>query len=283
LKDAQKAYKESMYMKRKIKIILAVTVMTVIAVVAFSNELNVMFDSTEPQKALAFDTGGTMLTAELKEALAKAGPTELIRVWLEFDVSEYERKTGSSIFPLIRQYRDSGMEKILRNAKSELLPEEVMATVYCYSKGVEPPIEILKQEPYLVWYVVELTPSETNSIVGFPGLQKLDLREPSEGSSKVDPIIKPLIAKTAKEYPAYRLVLIIDLYEQINPETAESWCNFEHVDQIVQEHGGQVSEHWKSLHSVAALVPPNLQAIAALSSLDDVESISPNWVSYVLD
>lgn len=270
-------------MRRKIKTFFAIAITMIIGVVAFSNGLNGMSNSTERQRALAFNTGNTMVTAELKEALAKAEPTELIKVWVEFDAYEYECKTGTSIFSLIRQHRDSGMEKILRNAKSELLPEEVMATIYCYSKGVEPPVEILKQKPYLVWYVTELTPNETSSIVGFPGLQKLDLCGPSEGSPKVDPIIRPLTAKIAKEYPTYRLMLIIDLYEQINPETGESWCNFKHVDQIVQEYGGQVSEHWKSLHGVAALVPANLQAIAALSSLDDVESISPNWVSYALD
>jgi len=270
-------------MKRKIKMIFGGITMMIVVVVAFGIAVNATFNPKIRQKVFAFDTGNTTLTAELKEALSKAGSTELIRVWLEFDAYEYECKTGTGISSLIRQYRDSGMEKIRRNARSELLAEETMATIYCYSKGVDPPVEILKEKPYLVWFLVELNPGQIDSVVGFPGVQKLDLRALSEGSPKADPILKPLIAKIAKDYPTYRFTLVVDLYEQINLGTGESWCNFESVERIIQEYGGQVTEYWKSFHSIGAVVPPSLQLITTLSSLDDVESISPNWNSYVVD
>jgi hypothetical protein len=270
-------------MRKSRKIAIVIMVAMVFAFAAFGSMINVVMRSGDGGEALAAGAGKTRLSAGLKEALGKAGRNELLRVWLEFDGTEYQSKTGTSIFSLIRQYRDSGMEKISRNARSELLAEETIATMYCYSKGVDPPVEILKEKPYLVWFVAEMDSAEIDSVIDFPGVQALDLRALSEGSPKADPILKPLIAKIAKDYPICTFTLVVDLYEQINSETGESWCNFKSVEQAIREYGGQVTECWKSLRGIAAVVPPSLQLITTLSSLGDVESISPNWNSYVLD
>jgi len=268
-------------MRKTTKIVLAFIVIVVVTVVAFGSEFSIVVPSSvnQPnQEALAVDTGKTRLTAELKDAMAKAGPNA-INIWAEFDVKEYERITNSDILSL-RKYCDSGLEKYWNNRKSELLPEEIVAVTFFYGKGVEGPIKEGAKSG-TTWIFTGRTTSEINSVVNFPGLKGICLRTSTEDpNGKADPILMELIAVAAKEYPAYKIKVFLDVHEHINPEKGAFTYNFTLVDQIILKHGGQILGHWRD--ELKALIPPSFELITKLSSLDEVTRIFPNWWSYPL-
>jgi len=275
-------------MRKNVKIVLAVIVIVFVTILAFGSEFTVVVPSSvnqETSQALAVDTSKTRITAELKDAITKTASDVAINIWVEFDSEEYERRTNSSIFSL-RKYYDSAAKKIMDNMesgylKNKLLPEEIIATIFFYGKGVEPPVEIAK--PYLTWYYsMGLTSESINSIVDFPGLEEIDLRTLAEDpNGKADPILMSLVTKTAKEYPTYKIRVFIDVNEQPNPETGAFSYNLEQVDQIILKYGGQIVSNWTN--ELQALIPPSFQLIAELSSLGEVTSIFPNWDFYALD
>ena len=272
-------------MRKAVKIVLAVIVIAFITVAAFGSEFSIVVPSRvnqeTSQEALAVDTGETRLTAELKEAMATTAPNEEINIWVEFDADEYGRRTNSSVLSLM-QYRNSGIGKYWNNKKSELLPEEIIAVMFFYGKGVESP---LKEGAKFgsPWYFTGMASSEINSIVDFPGVQEIDLRTSPKYDGKAVSILMELIAKTAKEYPTYKIRAFVEVRAQPNPETGGLSRNFESANQIILKYGGQVFDQYEWSHDFEALIPPSFELVAELSSLGEVASVFPNWHSHPID
>jgi len=256
-------------------IAVAFAVLLVMALILWSVWQNKGIQSEDGRAASAIDQAGSRLSPELIEVLSKAGSSELIKVWVELDKDEYANKTGKRMFFLIRQYKASGMEKIQREAFDELIPEEIIAVICKYSTGVEPPVELAERHHYLVWYTSELTPSMIKSISNFPGVQRITLYKEAS-VSYVDPIIASYIAKVAEEYPTYRIKLLTGLAQQFSTETGAPYYSYKSIEQTLQKYSGEII--YNGLTSVHTVAPANLQLVAELSALDEVESIYLNWV-----
>lgn len=270
-------------MRRKLKFV-AITIVAVTAIMSIlAGTINNAINNRDGQQALAIDQPVSNLSPELKEAVARAGPTELVTTWVEFDGDELENRTGYCTPILIKRYLGTAEEKLGRDAFSELLPEEIMAHVCYYDLAVRPPIELKKRQPYLRWYVADLLPSMIKSVDGFPGIQRITLREQSSEASGIDWLLACVITKVVVEYPSCKILLSIELGEQINFNTGEIGYNYETISDVVQKYGGRITERLTAVHSMTAEVPPSFQLIRELCALDGVSAILPDLTLHMID
>jgi hypothetical protein len=265
-------------LSRRLKAKLFVAMGLIVASLVANGMLSNSFNWKDRGAASARDS---RMTAELTQILTKAGANDLIKVWVELDRGEYDNETGSSFSLVLKQYM-SGREKLSRAAYSELLPDEVVAITYYDGEGVEPPVELKKLHPYLDWFLKELTPTMINSIARFPGMQKISLYKAAE-DSKNESFMVSYVGKVAEEYPMYRIKLDIDIIGKIDPETAVINYDYESASLVLQKYGAEIVDVWTDLHGIYAWAPPNLQLIAELSSLPEVQYIGtstlvvPHW------
>lgn len=270
-----------MKLKSALKLASVATILPIALTLVFYVNQHEPVNPEAGQAALAIDPANTKISPELKDAIAKAEPDELIKVWVEFDAEEYENKTGNPVGSLFRQYTSSGMKKIEAGAFNELIPEEIMAVVCRCSTGVAPTVELYK--PGLVWHIWELTPNMIGSISNFPGLQKITLYKDAAKFPNVDPILTSYIVKVAEEHPTDKIILAVHLAQQFVMEPPYFSYSYDAISQVLQKFGGEITYIYTALHGIDAIVPANLQLIAELSALNEVERIHPVWTSFVLD
>jgi hypothetical protein len=267
-------------MKTKMKFIVIAILAVLVATVVLTNASKSSIAPGNPAAGSANDLTNSKLSPDLRDVLARAGPTQLIVTWVELDKDEYANRAGASIGSLINRYGSNGEQKIQRKAYAELLPEETVAAMCMSAKGVEPPVQLVKQNPHLEWYMEEMTPNMVTSIANFSGIQGMSLAGTLGGNSKVDPILLPYVAKVAEEYPTYSIKLLVDLRGQSNPSTGGNSDDYGAIAQVLQKYGGEIANRYESVHSLLAIVPANSQLIGDLSTLDEVAMISPNLCFY---
>jgi hypothetical protein len=221
------------------------------------------------------------IPADLAQVLAKAGPNDLIKVWVELDEEEYEKATGNSFWVVQNQYANA-REKTRRAAYNELSPEEIIAIIHYEGIGVEPPVELANLHHYLYWYVKELTPSMIYSTANFSGLQRMTLYERAEDAEH-DSFLVSYVKKVAEEYPAYRIGLSIGIAEQFDPKTDALNYSYELIRGVLQRYGAQKVQVFPDLHSMYVEAPSNLSLIAELSKLPEVQWLEPNRVYTIFD
>lgn len=260
------------------KLLALTTVMfIVLTVIISSSAIGNVNNSINARKGLAKALLGQRVSSELDNTIEEGKHNEYSRVWIEFDPEDYENKTGTSIVQLIKKYKRSGMEKVQAKASSELLASEIIALIYCYAEAIEPPIELVKRQRYLVWYTTYLTPTMINAVADFPGVQKITPFRPQNNISKVDPIFVSYIQKVNEEYPQSRIKLIVGL-KDLPDNVADHVC-YENVNEVVRKYGSEISKFWDQ-YTMMVTAPPSLQLVAELSALQNVQRITPNWVYY---
>lgn len=276
-------------MRKASKLVMAVLIITTAATLTLCIELKNYVGPKDSQEALAADPSVSRLSPELREALSRADPDELVSVWMEFDPRGYQKETNSSNGQMLSQFKESGesgFEKIKRKAFNELLPAEIVAIIFRNYKALEPPIEVHAHQFYLHWYPVEMTPSQIQAIAGFPGVQKITLPKPSEEiSNKANPILVPYMAKAAQEYPSYKIQIIVDIRKEltVDPNTGQ-WSeiiDYNGTRDLVQKFGGEIATYWSD--GVLANVPPDPQILIPISELENVQRIEANWYCHVID
>jgi hypothetical protein len=268
-------------MKRRLKLVTLAIVTVIAIVLILTGSINNAVNPKDGQQALAIDQPVSRISPELKEAVARAGPTELISTWVEFDGDEFENKTGYRIPTLVRKCATTLEEKLGRKAFNELLPEEIAVYVRGVGQGVEPPVELKQRQRYLVWYMIDLLPSMIKSIDGFAGIEKLTLCKPSPEAYGITPLLASLMTKVADEYPTYRITLVVDLKEQYDYQKGGFFCDYENAIKVIEKNGGTIIQCLTPVHSMIAEVPPSFELVKELSALDEVSEILPNEISSI--
>jgi hypothetical protein len=252
-------------------------------VLVASGRLNNAVNTEDGRAASASDQSILRLSPELRQVLATSGADDSIKVWVEFDLDEYENKTGNLATSLISQYKRSAAEKMQRGAVNELLPEEIMAVIFARAQAVEAPVELAKHGLSLIWYIQELTPNMIKSITSFPGLQKMTLYKSQDNIPKIDPVLVSYVAKVLEEYPTCKIKLSIELELQFDAEPGVPNYSYEAIRKVLQKYGGEITGLSLAVKDVDAQSPASMQLLAELSALSEAESAWPNWVVYGID
>lgn len=92
------SFKGEILMKSRLKLAPIAIVALIAITLIFGNGVNDAINTRDGQGASAIDPASSTISPELREVIAKARPNDLIRVWVEFDADEYEKKLEHASF-----------------------------------------------------------------------------------------------------------------------------------------------------------------------------------------